>query len=150
MNEKIDGLRFDHFGIVVKSIEISKPRLELLLGLSRWTGRFDDEVLGVSVQFGRDVSGTTFELIMPFGDASPVANIAKTKVNVLNQVAYCVDDLTLSAKVMRKLGAVPISNPKPAKAFMLANVQFFLSPDGFVIELIEGSGSTHLFSTYQL
>lgn len=56
-------LVFDHVGLVVASIETEASRLADLLHLTRWTERFDDHVLGVSVCFATDRAGFVVELI---------------------------------------------------------------------------------------
>src|SRR5690348_13111911 len=50
-------MTFDHIGLVVVSIDAEAPRLADLLQLARWTARFDDHRLGVSVCFGSDAAG---------------------------------------------------------------------------------------------
>lgn len=139
------ALAFDHAGIVVKTIETGVSCLDRLLPINGWTKQFDDWGLGVSVKFARDRSGVIYELIAPLGENSPVAAIAKGRVGVINQLAYRVADLVEGASHMRAGGATPIGAAKPAIAFNGAKVQFFLSPVGFVIELIEAYDFSHHF-----
>ena len=86
-----------------------------------------------------------FELIAPLGPNSPVERIASSRVGVINQVAYRVPDLTAAAREFRSNRAVPIGPPKPAIAFAGANVQFFMAPAGFIVELIEAIDFIHSF-----
>jgi methylmalonyl-CoA/ethylmalonyl-CoA epimerase len=135
----------DHIGIVVPDIDRGREGIGKLLPLVGWTAVFNDPVLGVSVQFARDKSNLVFELIAPLGDNSPVASVVKTKLGVINQLAYRVENLEAASKDMRAAGALPTGAPKPAIAFGGARVQFFYTPQGFVVELIEAPGFSHVF-----
>jgi methylmalonyl-CoA/ethylmalonyl-CoA epimerase len=139
------ALTFDHAGIVVRDLARGVQSVKTLLPITSLTRRFDDEVLGVSVQFLRDEGGMIFELIAPLGENSPVAKIASSRVGVINQVAYRVENLAEAADYFRKNGATPTAPAKPAIAFDGAPVQFFLAPDGFIVELIEAARFVHQF-----
>jgi len=138
-------LIFDHAGIVVRDLARGVRSIRTLLPIVSQTRRFDDEVLGVSVQFLRDQGGTIFELIAPFGENSPVAKIASSRVGVINQFAYRVENLVEAANYFRKNGGTPTAAAKPAVAFGGALVQFFLAPDGFIVEFIEAPHFVHQF-----
>ena len=131
------GLLFDHMGVVVRDISLGLKSIKTLLPVIAKTQRFDDPQLGVSVQFLRDGAGVVFELIAPLGASSPVAKIAASRVGVINQIAYRVDDLSKAEEYFRSNGATPTGPPKPALAFGGAMVQFFYVPEGFIVELIE-------------
>jgi methylmalonyl-CoA/ethylmalonyl-CoA epimerase len=139
------ALIFDHAGIVVRDLERGFQSIKALLPITSATGRFDDQQLGVSVQFVRDESGVVFELIAPLGPSSPVAKIAATRTGVINQFAYRVEKLSIAADYFRSNGAIPTAAPKPAIAFGEALVQFFLVPEGFIVELIEAASFSHRF-----
>lgn len=128
---------FDHVGIVVRDMDQGEASVRASLPIIARSERFDDVNLGVSVRFLKDKSGLLFELLAPLGPASPVERIASTRVGVINQIAYRVPDLTAAARELRLSGALPIGPPKPAIAFSGAKVQFFMTPVGFVLELIE-------------
>jgi methylmalonyl-CoA/ethylmalonyl-CoA epimerase len=138
-------LNFDHIGIVVRSIDSGAQHLSDLLGPLAWTQRFDDPVLGVSVVFARDDQGIVYECIAPLGNESPVTRTLNTKTNLLNQIAYRVESLTDAVPHMRQARAAPVGPAKPAVAFGGRPVQFFLSPMGFLVELIEISKVCHNF-----
>lgn len=129
-------LEFDHIGVVVPSLPEGRRLIEATLPVVASTGAFDDVVLGVSVQFYRDAGGLIFELIAPYGDESPVRNTLG-QAHRLNQLAYRCASLEEAARALRKARAVPLGAPAPALAFGNALVQFFWSPLGHVIELIE-------------
>lgn len=129
-------LEFDHIGVVVPDLATGGRQIEATLPVVASTAVFDDPVLGVSVQFYRDRSGLIFELIAPYGDASPVRNTLG-QAHRLNQLAYRCRNLEEAAQTLRRGRAVPLGVPAPALAFGGARVQFFWSPLGHVIELIE-------------
>lgn len=129
-------MEFDHIGVVVPDLQEGRRRIMATLPITAATPAFDDRVLGVSVQFYRDGSGLVFELIAPFGDSSPVANTL-AQAHRINQLAYRCLDLDEAGRALRRGRAVPLGSPTPAVAFGGARVQFFWSPLGHVIELIE-------------
>lgn len=138
-------LEFDHIGIVVRDIPEGRRMIEATLPVVASTPRFDDPGLGVSVQFFRDRSGLVFELIAPLGDSSPVKNTLG-QAHRLNQLAYRCRNLASAASALRKARAVPLGEAKPALAFDNALVQFFWSPLGHVIELIETTDARRDFT----
>lgn len=139
----------DHAGIVVRDLARGFQSTSVLLPITSRTQRFDDQQLGVAVQFLRDESGVVFELIAPLGPNSPVAKIAATRIGVINQLAYRVEDLSRAAEYFRSNGALPTAPPKPAIAFGGAFVQFFYMPEGFIVELIEAPGFSHRFESIE-
>jgi methylmalonyl-CoA/ethylmalonyl-CoA epimerase len=138
-------LTFDHAGVVVRDLGRGFQSIKALLPITSTTERFDDHHLGVSVQFVRDESGVVLELIAPLGSNSPVAKIAASRIGVINQFAYRVEELSEAGAYFRSNGAIPTAPPKSAIAFGGALVQFFLVPDGFIVELIEAPGFSHQF-----
>jgi methylmalonyl-CoA/ethylmalonyl-CoA epimerase len=141
------NLTFDHTGIVVRDIELARESFVGLLPIVGRTRRFDDYFLGVSVQFLQDMSGFVYELIAPLGEDSPVAKVASSRSSVINQVAYRVEDLALAANHLRSQNAIPTGAPKKAIAFGNALVQFFLTREGFIVELIEAPAFNHCFES---
>lgn len=139
-------LVFDHIGIVVDDLEKGVEELRALLGAVEWTPRFDDENLRVSVRFARDTSGIVYELIAPLGESSPIARVARSRTNLLNQIAYRTSSLEESVRRLRRTNHVPLGPALPAVAFGGAPVQFLVGSLGFVIELIEIDRVVHQFS----
>ncbi len=107
------------------------------MGWGGWSEIFSDPIQKVDVQFGTDAGGLRYELITPNAEGAPVASVLKTKKNVLNHVAYTAKDFDLAGQHFRKLGNVPLSAPAPAIAFDGARIQFWYTPDDYIIELIE-------------
>ena len=141
-------LSFDHIGIVAADVAKACKQFGAAVGATGMTARFDDPVLGVTVQFIRDSSGIVYEMIAPLGDTSPVAKSLATKTNLLNQVAYRTANIATAAAVLRKSGNFPLGPAKPALAFGGAQVQFLWSPLGFVVELIEAPDFRHDFGPF--
>jgi methylmalonyl-CoA/ethylmalonyl-CoA epimerase len=144
LRDELD-LEFDHVGVIVESLDDAAAQFARLFPIEAWTDRFDDDVLGVSVCFGREKSGLVYELIAPFGPDSPVARAARTNRDRLNQVAYRTSDLRRARDRFESQGALVLGEPKRALAFDRALVQFFYVPQGFIVELIEGVEFRHDF-----
>jgi methylmalonyl-CoA/ethylmalonyl-CoA epimerase len=138
-------LIFDHIGIITKDVDKGALFIANTLGANGFTSRFDDEVLGVSVRFVRDLSGIVYELISPLGDKSPVARTLASKANLLNQIAYRTSSISASVAALREHGSLPLGPACPAKAFGGATVQFLFCELGYVLELIEKPDHTHIF-----
>ncbi len=128
---------FDHVGLFVRDLAQGRERLARLLPISQWTGVFDDPLIKVRIQFGVDSSGVRYELIAPFGDGNPVDGALSAGVNLLNHVAYRVDDLDGELARLRRERCVPTTRPHPAVAFGGRRVVFLMTPLGFILELIE-------------
>jgi methylmalonyl-CoA/ethylmalonyl-CoA epimerase len=130
-------LIFDHIGIVTADTDKACRQFGATIGAVEISDRFDDDALGVSVQFIRDRAGIVYEMISPLGEKSPVAKALATKTNVLNQIAYRTTSIVEAASALRQFGSMPLGPAKPALAFDGALVQFYFCPLGFVIELVE-------------
>lgn len=139
-------MKFDHLGLVVRTLALGRQHLERGLLVDGWTPVVEDPVNGVRLQFGRDAAGVVYELLEPFGEESPVLEALTSKKNILNHVAYLVEDLDAEAARLRAARHVPTSKPKPAIAYGGARIQFFLSPLAFIIELIEAPAHQHIYA----
>jgi methylmalonyl-CoA/ethylmalonyl-CoA epimerase len=139
-------LHLDHIGFVVPVLEVGISELQAVLPIVWVSQRIDDASLGVSVQFLQESTGTVFEVIAPYGPNSPVAAMAAKEKNRLNQLCYRCDDIDAAARQLRKAGSVPLGVPKPAMAFGGAVVQFFWTKPGFILELIEGTADSRLYT----
>jgi methylmalonyl-CoA/ethylmalonyl-CoA epimerase len=141
----MSGLRFDHIGLVVGDMVEGRKSLEDMFGVDRWTHLFEDPGIGVYVQFGRTAEGPCYELIAPLGEASPVATALKRGINILNHVAYLTADLDADAQRLQDLGSMMAGPAKPAVAYGGARVQFWITPQRFMVELIEAPGHEHIY-----
>lgn len=138
-------LRFDHLGIVVPDMAAGRDHFRSLFGVKRWTREFADPVNQVHVQFGQDASGICYELISPLGPTSPILRALKTGNPILNHIAYLTGNLEASSEQLRQQGYIPAGDPRPAIAYGLKRIQFFMSPLRFIVELIEAAGHQHSF-----
>jgi methylmalonyl-CoA/ethylmalonyl-CoA epimerase len=145
----MNALQFDHIGLVVSDMAEGREFLEAMFGLDRWTDIFEDPGIGVYVQFGRTEEGPCYELIAPFGDSSPVATALKRGINILNHVAYLTADLDRDAKRLEERGSMMAGPAKPAVAYGGARVQFWITPQRFMVELIEAAGHEHVYRKRQ-
>jgi methylmalonyl-CoA/ethylmalonyl-CoA epimerase len=141
----MSGLRFDHIGLVVSDMAQGREFLEAMFGIDRWTQVFEDPGIGVLVQFGRTAEGPCYELISSLGDASPVATALKRGINILNHVAYLTADLDADAQRLQEQGSMMAGPAKPAVAYGGARVQFWITPQRFMVELIEAPGHEHAY-----
>ncbi len=141
----MSGLKFDHIGLVVSDMAKGRDSLESMFGIDRWTEVFEDPGIGVYVQFGRTEEGPCYELISPLGEASPVTTALKRGINILNHVAYLTVDLDRDARSLEANGSIMAGPPKPAVAYGGARVQFWITTERFMVELIEAPGHEHAY-----
>ena len=111
--------------------------METILHVTNWTEPVDDPIQKVTVQFGTDESGVRYELVAPCGENNPVEPLLALSKNILNHVAYLVDDLDTEIKRLQDERCILVGGPSPAKAFDNRRIAFLYTPLRFVIELIE-------------
>lgn len=138
-------MKFDHIGLIVPTLQSGRQSLSEIFFITTWTSEFADPINQVNVQFGRDASGICYELVAPLGNESPIARSVKTGRDVLNHVAYLVEDLAVSREILRRAGATAITPAKPAIAYEGRMIQFFMTKPRFVLELIEAPGHQHIY-----
>jgi len=139
-------LRFDHLGVVAKSLKQGRKMMQQALLVKDWTEVYEDTLNGVVLQFGFDQSGMCYELLEPIDQNSPVFPALSGRKAILNHVAYRVQNLAASASHLVAAGCAPTSKPKPAVAYEGRKIQFFVTPLWFVVELIEAWEHRHLTS----
>jgi methylmalonyl-CoA/ethylmalonyl-CoA epimerase len=138
-------MKFDHIGIVVTTPEAGRATLAGAFGIERWTAEFVDPVNDVIVQFGLDASGICYETVAPLSPDSPVRRALREGVNIVNHTAYLVDGLAVHAQRLRASGFFPVSAPKPAIAYGGRPIQFFISRQKLLFELIEAPDHQHQY-----
>ena len=146
-DRQIPDLQFDHLGVIVPDISAGRDFLQRSLGVSRWGPLFEDEALGVNVQFGTSGDGLVYELVAPRSNTSPISNGLRSGKHILNHVAYRTADIAASGAVLLEQGCFAVGDPKPAVAYGQRCVQFFISPLRFVIELVEAPEHRHEYET---
>jgi methylmalonyl-CoA/ethylmalonyl-CoA epimerase len=73
----------------------------------------------------------------------------KRGVNILNHVAYLTADLDADAQRLQDWGSMMAGPAKPAVAYGGARVQFWITPQRFMVELIEALGHEHAYEVLQ-
>ena len=137
------ALIFDHLGVAVQDIESGRKHLEAVFAVRRWTHTFADAVNGVYVQFGYGPGDMCYELVAPLGPESPILRALKMRNPILNHVAYLTESLSEGAAHLREAGYMTAGAAKPAIAYEGRLIQFFVSPLGFIVELIEAIEHRH-------
>ncbi len=145
LDSDLPEMRFDHVGVIVPTLEDGRNHLSALFGIVDWTVEFDDPLIQVRVQFGRDRSGLCYETVAPFGENSPVRRTLRKADRILNHVAYLVPRLAPAAIRLRERYCIQASEAMPAVAYGGALVQFFMTPLGFLLELMEAPTHQHVF-----
>jgi len=138
-------MKFDHVGVTTIDLEAGRILLEGSVGVRAWTAEFRDEVNDVWVQFGRCGAGMCYELVAPLSPTSPVNRVLSKKINVLNHLAYLVDDLAADAQRLTAMEFVPVAVARPAIAYGGKLIQFFVAPSRLMIELIEAPEHEHRY-----
>lgn len=141
-------LTLDHVGIVVPNLVAGRDVLAGMFGIDHWSAPSTEPELGVLAQFGWDAAGFAYELLAPSEDASPFGEAlcgalvegGRGKGSVLQHIAYRSPDFDAAAAAFRRQGSQPLGAARPAGAFAGHRVAFFLTPLGFVCELIEEDG----------
>jgi methylmalonyl-CoA/ethylmalonyl-CoA epimerase len=139
-------MKFDHVGVTTTSLDSGRTLLEGSIGVRAWTDEFRDDVNDVWVQFGRCDAGMCYELVAPLSERSPVNRVLSKKINVLNHLAYLVDDLSTAAARLLAMEFVPVAEARPAIAYGGGLIQFFVAPSRLMIELIEAPGHQHRYN----
>lgn len=138
-------MKFDHIAVTTTNLAAGRSLLTGSIGVCAWTQEFEDPINDVYVQFGRCPSGICYELIAPLSANSPVHGVLAKKINVLNHLAYLVDDLGAQSARLQASRWIPIAAPKPAIAYGGRHIQFLVSPSRLMIELIEAPGHQHVY-----
>ncbi len=139
-------MKFDHIGVTTPDLDAGRALLAGSVGVTRWTEAFDDPVNDIWVQFGVDASGICYELLAPRSERSPINRVLSKKINVLNHVAYLVDDLAARNGHLVGMGFAAVAPAKPAIAYGNKPIQFFVSPSRLLIEMIEAPEHQHRYS----
>lgn len=135
----------DHVGILSKNIETSIKVLSPILGVVAVSDLIIDPIQDVKAIFAKTNQGLVLEFLEPNSDTSPITNSLAKNNNLIHHLAYRTNDLEKSTEAIREIGGMPIGKENEGNAFDNAFIQFFLLPDGWLIELIAQSKSTMKF-----
>ncbi len=139
-------MRFDHIGVAAITLEAGRHALRQVLQIADWSVEFTDPLNHIFCQFGRDASGTCYEIIAPLDEQSPIAKTVRTRRDTLHHVAYLVADLEAEERRLVTANCVTVTRPTPAVAYGGACIQFFFNGLGFVVELIEAPSHRHVYA----
>ena len=125
-----------HLGIIVDDLKNSTIEFEESIGGSKEGKEILDEGIGVTIQFIKDPSGILYELVQPIDEDSKIFSVLKTN-NHLHHIAYKVDLIEERVKELRNNGFGTLTKLMKAKAFENKRVVFLLSPNKYIVELVE-------------
>ncbi len=77
------------------------------------------------------------ELVEPDGSDSPVLRFLNEKGGGLHHACYEVSDLEQELSDFRSRGSLIVKRPKPAVAFQGRRIAWVLTPEKFLVELLE-------------
>ena len=129
--------KFHHIGLFVADINYGLQKLSQIISVKDIGSLIVDDGLLVNVLFVVDSDGIRYELVSPNGVGNPVDGVLNSKKNILNHVAYSSNNFESDILNLRNNGCIPLAPAKKAKAFNGSQVIFFLTPLGFIYELIE-------------
>jgi hypothetical protein len=79
-----------------------------------------------------------------------VLNWLLQKTNILNHIAYLVEDIDKYFNEFLSDEFIKLGSPQKAVAYNMNNIQFFYAGKfGYCLELIESSKHTHVFSRHE-
>lgn len=129
--------KFHHIGLFVKDINYGLQKLSQIISVKDIGSLIVDDGLLVNVLFVVDSDGIRYELVSPNGVDNPVDGVLNSKKNILNHVAYSSKNFESDILDLCNKGCIPLAPARNAKAFNGSQVIFFLTPLGFIYELIE-------------
>lgn len=131
-------MRFDHIGIVVKSIEESRAIFESDLPGFSSSKIYIDKEIDVKIQFIEYQHSNKIELIEPLSEASPIRSVLEKKnTSNIHHLAYSCKNIEKTCNAYREKGYGFLTKFYHAEAFDGAKVIFLLSPLNFIVELVE-------------
>ena len=131
-------MKFDHIGIVVKSIEESRAMFERDLPGFSSSKIYLDKEIDVKIQFIEYLNSNKIELIEPLSKASPIRSVLEKKNSTnIHHLAYSCKNIEKTCNSFRDKGYGFFTKFYHAEAFNGAKVIFLLSPLNFIVELIE-------------
>ena len=131
-------MRLHHVGFVVADIKAAMPGFIRSMAATWDSEIFADPNQKVKVAFLTTRPGDAqVELVEPDGGDSPVLRFLNEKGGGLHHACYEVRDLEQELSDFRARGALIVKRPKPAVAFQGRRIAWVLTPEKFLIELLE-------------
>jgi methylmalonyl-CoA/ethylmalonyl-CoA epimerase len=136
-------MRLHHLGFVVADIAAAMPGFVRSMAATWDQQIFADPHQKVKVAFLTIRLGDPqIELVEPNGDDSPVLRFLHERGGGLHHACYEVDDLERELSEFRSRGALIVKRPKPAVAFQGRRIAWLLTPEKFLVELLEERAKT--------
>ncbi len=133
-------MRLHHLGFVVANIQSAMPGFLRSLGATWDSQVFTDPHQKVKVAFLTTRPGDAqVELVEPAGADSPVLRFLQEKGGGLHHACYEVSDVERELKEFKARGSLIVKRPKPAVAFQGRHIAWVLTPEKFLVELLEES-----------
>ena len=137
-------MRLHHMGFVVADIAAAMPGFLRSLGATWDSQIFADPNQKVKVAFLTiRADDPLVELVEPDGNDSPVLRFLNEKGGGLHHACYEVRNLEQELSDFRGRGSLIVKRPKPAVAFQGRRIAWVLTPEKFLVELLE-EGSQNL------
>jgi methylmalonyl-CoA/ethylmalonyl-CoA epimerase len=131
-------MRLHHVGFVVADIATAMPKFIRSMAATWDSQIFADPNQKVKVAFLTTRPGDAqVELVEPDGAGSPVLRFLNEKGGGLHHACYEVRDLEQELSDFRSRGSLIVKRPKPAVAFQGRRIAWVLTPEKFLIELLE-------------
>jgi len=136
-------MRLHHLGFVVADIAAAMPGFVRSLSATWDEQIFADPHQKVKVAFLTTRPGDPqIELVEPNADDSPVLRFLHEKGGGLHHACYEVSDLEQELNGFRSRGSLIVKRPKPAVAFQGRRIAWLLTPEKFLVELLEERATT--------
>jgi methylmalonyl-CoA/ethylmalonyl-CoA epimerase len=125
-------------GFVVADIAAAMPKFVRSLGATWDSQIFADPNQKVKVAFLTIRPGDPqVELVEPDGDDSPVLRFLNEKGGGLHHACYEISNLEQELSDFRSRGSLIVKRSKPAVAFQGRRIAWVLTPEKFLVELLE-------------
>src|SRR4051812_45361894 len=133
-------MRLDHLGFVVANIEAAMPGFIRSMAATWDSQVFADPNQKVKVAFLTTRPGDArVELVEPDGDDSPVLRFLNDRGGGLHHACYEVRELEQELSDFRNRGSLIVRRPMPAVAFQGRRIAWVMTPEKFLVELLEES-----------
>jgi len=130
-------MELHHVGIIVNDIKKALRSLKQVLNAKKNSKIIIDKNWKIKILFIKHKNKILFEIIEPLDSKSPIAGQLKKNINIINHIAYKCKNFEKDKKNIIKNGAIPVTPKKEALAFNNKKIQFFMTKEKLLIELIE-------------
>ena len=130
-------MRVDHVGLAVRSLAVTVPKFERLLGTR---GSTPEEVVSQRVRVSfLDAEGTHVELLEPTDPTSPVARFLDSRGEGMHHLAFAVPNVTAALGELEARGEKVIDRQsRPGARGRRVGFAHPKAFDGVLVEFVEG------------